>query len=263
MKIDHKESFEDFGNQFNKDKNVDGYWGSIKMLEDIVYPFKLKDIKNKNIMEVGVGSGRILKNLITFSPRIATGIEPSKAINIAKKNINSKIVELINIKGENINYSEKYDYIFSLGVIHHIPNYKIVLKNIHRSLKKDGKFIMWVYGKEGNELYLYIFNNLRRITLVMPDFILRFFSHILNLFTYPYEFLCKFINLPLRKYFLEVFSKCSFEKRSYIIFDQLNPSYSKYFSKDELNVLLKKIGFKNIQLHHRHGYSWTAIVEKI
>lgn len=150
MKLDHKESFEDFGNQFTKDKNVDGYWGSIKMLEDIVYPFKLKDIKNKNIMEVGVGSGRILKNLITFSPRIVTGIEPSKAINIAKKNINSKIVELINIKGEDINYSKKYDYIFSLGAIHHIQNYEIVLKNIFRSLKKRWKIHyvgLWERGK--------------------------------------------------------------------------------------------------------------------
>ena len=262
MKIDHKDSYKDFGKQFQKDNKVDGYWGGIDMLKDIVFPFDLSNINNKKIMEVGIGSGRILKNLISFSPLKATGVEPSNAIDVAKKNIDSKIVEFLNIKGESINFNEEYDLIFSLGVIHHIPNYEIVLKNIYKSLKKKGKFIIWVYGKEGNEIYLFIFNNLRRITILIPDFILRIISHLLNIISYPYGFLCNLFPLPLKKYFLEVFGKCSFEKRSYIIFDQLNPSYAKYFTKEELLNVLKKTGFADIEIHHRHGYSWTAIAEK-
>ena len=64
------------------------------------------------------------------------------------------------------------------------------------------------------------------------------------------------------KYMLEVFEKCSFQKRNYIIFDQLNPTFSKYFKKKELMALLKKSGFKNINIKHRHGYSWLAIAKK-
>ena len=85
MKIDHKESYVDFGKQFKTDNKVDGYWGGVDMLKDIVFPFDLSNIKNKNIMEVGTGSGRILKNLLSFSPLKATGVEPSEAINVAKK----------------------------------------------------------------------------------------------------------------------------------------------------------------------------------
>ena len=48
MKIDHKESYEDFGNQFTKDNKVDGYWGSVDLLKDIVSPFDLDQIHNKN-----------------------------------------------------------------------------------------------------------------------------------------------------------------------------------------------------------------------
>ena len=51
------------------------------------------------------------------------------------------------------------DYIFSIGVIHHIPDAEIVCKKIYESLKPKGKFIIWLYGKEGNELYLFVFNN--------------------------------------------------------------------------------------------------------
>ena len=62
MKIDHKESYTDFGEQFVIDKNIDNYWGSKEMVVDIVKPFNLELIKDKIIMEVGSGSGRILKN---------------------------------------------------------------------------------------------------------------------------------------------------------------------------------------------------------
>ena len=75
------------------------------MLLDIVHPFNLNEIKNKLIMEVGSGSGRILKK----SSKIQTKknflrIEPSKAIEVAKKNNinNSHKIEFKNIKGENI-----------------------------------------------------------------------------------------------------------------------------------------------------------------
>ena len=39
--------------------------------------------------------------------------------------------------------------------------------------------------------------------------------------------------------------------------------YSKYYLKNEVESLLTRSGFKNIQIVNRHGYSWTAIAEKI
>ncbi len=61
---------------------------------------------------------------------------------------------------------------------------------------------------------------------------------------------------------LNVIKKCSFEKRKYIIFDQLNPSYSKYYSKKDVNDLLSSSGFKKFEIFNRRQYSWTAIAEK-
>ena len=64
MKIDHQESYKDFGNQFNTDSNIDGYHGSISLLEKIIKPFDLNQIEEKEIAEIGVGSGRISNNLL-------------------------------------------------------------------------------------------------------------------------------------------------------------------------------------------------------
>lgn len=262
MKIDHKESFQDFGDQFSKDSKIDEYFGSLELLQNIIKPFNLNQIKNKSICEVGLGSGRITNNLLKFSPLKITGIEPSEAIKVAKKNISSDKVNYLNIKGEEISHDSEFDYVFSIGVIHHIPNYKLVLKNIYRSLKPGGKFIVWVYGKEGNELYLFIFNNLRRITINLPDFSLKILSNFLCVLTYIYGFLCKFIRLPMQKYFLNFFNKFSFEKKSYIIFDQLNPSFAKYFTKKEFEEELRESNFQIDHIEHRLNYSYTAICSK-
>ena len=263
MKKNHKDSYFDFGNQFKIDKNIDGYHGSKEMLEDIVNPFNLNQIQNKLIMEVGSGSGRILKNLIKYRPKEIFGIEPSNAIKIARKNIgDSSKIKFINIKGEDICDKKKFDFVFSLGVIHHIPNYQKVCSNIFKSLKKNGQFICWVYGYEGNEIYIFIFDNLRRLTILLPDFILRPICNFFNLILYPYIFFCKFLDLPMKDYLLKVFSKCSYQKRNYIIFDQLNPSFSKYFRKKEIFEVMKNSGFKKIKIYRRHNYSWTIISQK-
>ena len=262
MKIDHRQSYKDFGKQFTKDSELGGYWGSIELLKEMVSPFDLNLINNKKIMEVGVGSGRISKNLLKFKPESIVGIEPSEAINVAKKNINSEKLKLQNIKGQEIKFENEFDYVFSLGVIHHIPEYKEVLVKILHSMKPDGKFIIWVYGKEGNELYLLIFNNLRRLTILLPDFILRIFSKFLALFTYVYGFFCTIISLPLKKYFADYFNKLSFKHRSYVIFDQLNPAYAKYFTKAELIQDLENCGFKIEKISNRLNYSYTAVCKK-
>jgi len=259
-----KDSISDFGKQFKYHNNIDDYWGSQEILNDIVNPFDLSLIKNKIICEIGVGSGRILKNLIKLAPKKIYAVEPSEAIEIAKKNNEHSEVEILfkKIPGQMINFRNEINYIFSIGVIHHIPEAEIVCKKIYESLKPKGKFIIWVYGKEGNELYLFVFNNLRKLTRLMPDKLLNLFSVFLNLFLSVYIFFCKYLNLPLKKYMINVLKKCSFEKRKYVIFDQLNPSYSKYYTKQDIETLLTKSGFKKFEIFNRHQYSWTAIAEK-
>jgi hypothetical protein len=44
LRIDHAESYKDFGKQFLVDSKIDGYFGSQELLEDIVKPFDLKKI---------------------------------------------------------------------------------------------------------------------------------------------------------------------------------------------------------------------------
>jgi hypothetical protein len=74
--------------------------------------------------------------------------------------------------------------------------------------------------------------------------------------------LCHLCPLPLRGYLLAVFEKMSPQKRRLVIYDQLNPSFAKYYTRPEAEKLLLDGKFKDVQVHHRHGYSWTVIGTK-
>jgi len=73
---------------------------------------------------------------------------------------------------------------------------------------------------------------------------------------------CHRLPLPLREYMLSVLEKMSPEKQRLIIYDHLNPSYAKYYTRTEAEELLIDGKFKNVRIHHRHGYSWTVIGTK-
>ena len=111
-------------------------------------------------------------------------------------------------------------------------------------------------------MYIFILKNLRRITSIMPDLMLRFFSKFLALLTYPYGFLCKFFPLPLKKYFVTMFNKFSFKHKTYVIFDQFNPSFYKYFEKEELIKKLNEAGLKVESLVNTVGHQYTVICSK-
>ena len=98
--------------------------GSVELLKEIVFPFDLNLIKDKKIMDVGIGSGRISNNLLKYEPLKLVAIEPSEAINVAKENIKSDKIEYFNIYGQDINFGNEFDYVFALCVLHHILNTK-------------------------------------------------------------------------------------------------------------------------------------------
>lgn len=267
QKITREKTVKDFGDQFFRHDSLGDYWASDSMFRDHFGDiFDPVEIKDKLVAEVGSGSGRIIRMILKYKPKHVFAIEPSKGIEIAKRNLKDfSNISYINEAGDKFKLNNNeggVDYIFSLGVIHHIKNPKDVLLNIHRTLKENGKFIIWVYGYENNEFYVLLYKFLSNFTKRMNDSALELFSNLLNLILAPYIFLCGFFKLPMRSYFIKVFGKCSFKHRKYIIFDQLNPAYAKYYKKDELISDLKAANFKIDKYYHRHNYSWTVVCTK-
>ena len=56
--------------------------------------------------------------------------------------------------------------------------------------------------------------------------------------------------------------KSSFRDRTQIIFDQLNPKYSKYYKKQEVVELAANTGFEIVDIYHRNGNAWVGVLKK-
>ena len=260
-----KKTINDFNNQWKLQGELNSdYWASDEILVDQFSGiFSLKEIENKIICDVGAGTGRVIKNLLKSNPKKIFAVEPSDVgiDKITKKFKNYSNLKIIQSDGLNFKTDEQCDIAFSLGVIHHIKNPLDILINIRKNLKKNGRIVIWVYGYENNLPYILIYKFLSILTKRLPDKSLYLFSNLLNALIQPYIILCKFLNLPLKKYFINVFNKCGWKKRNDIIFDQLNPAYSKYYKKEEIEKVLTDAGFVNLVSFHRHNYSWTVVGE--
>ncbi|MBP9837710.1 MAG: class I SAM-dependent methyltransferase [Proteobacteria bacterium] len=255
---------EEFGEQWTKLTHNTGYYASLEMLEDHLGNLESIDLfKNQTVAEIGSGSGRIVNMLIAAQCKKVIAIEPSSAMTVLKENTKESEDKIVYLHetGENWEYPD-LDLICSIGVLHHIHDPVPTVKNAYRNLKKGGKFIIWLYGKEGNELYLFIANILRSVTPKLPHLLLSSFVYCLIPMLTLYAFLCNYLPLPMKSYMLEHIAKLDFASKKITIYDQLNPTWAKYYTRDEAEALLRDHGFTDVRLFHRHGYSWTVIGTK-
>jgi SAM-dependent methyltransferase len=188
-------------------------------------------------------------------------VEPSAAFEVLKRNTlaHKDQVTLFKIRGDELPTDLQVDLVFSYGVIHHIPDPLPTMRAAHNALRPGGKSCVWIYGHEGNELYVAVTKPLRAVTTRLRDRALRGVSHLLNLFADVYILACRHMSLPLGGYVREVFAKLERRRRFEVIFDQLNPAYAKYYKEAEARALFEQAGFVDVELHHRYGYSWTVI----
>ena len=263
--IRHKDqTIKDFGEQWLRYSNNEGYYGSLRLFSDILSPFLTpEDIRGSRVAEIGSGAGRIVNMLLQAGAKQVIAVEPSQALEVLSHNIQEpQKVVLLKVTGDQLPPYGNLDFVFSIGVLHHIENPAPVVEAAFKALRPGGHFLVWLYGREGNGLYLALIEPLRVLTKRLPHFILAFLVWAISIPTPIYIKLCHRFPLPLRRYMMSVFEKMSPEKRRLIIYDQLNPAYAKYYTQYEAKKLLSDGKFVNIRIHHRHAYSWTVIGTK-
>lgn len=261
---DDSRTIKDFAEQWLRYPDNEGYYGSLELFSDILSPFlKPEELRGCNVAEIGSGVGRIVNMILKAGANHVIAVEPSEAIEILRRNIlEPERVTCLRVTGDKLPSSPNVDYVFSIGVLHHIPDPKPAVEAAFRALRPGGRFLIWLYGKEGNGLYLALLRMLRIFTKRLPHYVLASLVEIIYWPLVLYLLICRVLPLPLRGYMRSVLEKMSPEKRRLIIYDQLNPTYAKYYTRQEAERLLVDRKFEDVRVHHRHGYSWTAIGTK-
>jgi SAM-dependent methyltransferase len=257
-------TIEEFGEQWSRFEDLGGRFGSSAFLQDLCGPLlPLGEIAGRRVLEVGSGNGRIVRMLLDAGAAHVTAVEPSAGIEVLKRNTRDRSdrVTCLETVGASIPEVDA-ELAFAIGVLHHLEDPGPTARRVHEVLPPGGRFLVWVYGREGNAAYIALAESLRVLTRRLPDPLLAALAHALNGCLGLYVALCRFLPLPLRRYMREVMAGFERRQRFFLIFDQLNVGYARYYTGGEARDLLVAAGFRNVLLHHRHGMSWTVLGEK-
>ena len=122
------------------------------------YPYlekyvKLKNMKKKRVLEIGVGYGSLSQKLFEIDGIDYTAIDIAKnPINLVKKRISysQKISGKTTTLNKNFlkcNFKKKrFDYIVAIGSLHHTGNLLSAIKKCYNLLEKNGILIGMVYS---------------------------------------------------------------------------------------------------------------------
>lgn len=240
-----------------------------KQFLDWISPIDRTFFKDKIVLDAGCGKGRHISLSSLFGAKVVIGIDVSEAVDAAYAN--TKDLENVHVIQANIYYpplKNVFEYIYSIGVLHHLPDPKKGFITLKGFLKPGGTISVWVYGREGNGWIIYCINPLRRfLTAKMPLPVLKILSILPAFLLYAAcKLLYKPVNLylrPLKKLlfyndYIFYISDFDFKEIYSIVFDHLLAPIAFYLRKEEVAEWFKNSGIKNLEINWHNKNSWRA-----
>ena len=224
--------------------------------------------------DFGAGSGRWSARLAPYFSCVYA-LEPSDGASQVLRNKfveNSKIVVLQETVGVNSIPVASLDLAMSLGVLHHIPDTALAIKDVSRSIKPGGVFLCYLYYNLENKpaYYKLIFkgvNIVRRIISASPQKVRRLSATVIAAVVYwPLARLSKIFskigrdisNLPLHHY-----ADMPFVMLANDALDRFGTSLEQRFSKAEITEMLCAADFDLTTLKFSEIEPfWTFTVNK-
>ena len=224
--------------------------------------------------DFGAGSGRWSSRLAPYFS-LVYALEPSNgASQVLRKKFTGdpKIVVLQETVGANSIPATSLDLAMSLGVLHHIPDTALAIKDVSRSIKPGGVFLCYLYYSLENKptYYKLIFkgvNIVRRVISASPQPVRRLSATVIAAVVYwPLARLSKVLsklgrntsNLPLHHY-----ADMPFVMLANDALDRFGTSLEQRFSKAEITEMLRAADFDLTTLKFSHLEPfWTFVVQK-
>jgi SAM-dependent methyltransferase len=108
--------------------------------------FRPEDLGGKLVLDVGCGMGRFAEVATRWGAHVF-GIDLSLASEVAAKNLADRSASIFQADVFKLPFApESFDYIYSIGVLHHTPDCEQAFKALPKLLKPGGRIAIWLYS---------------------------------------------------------------------------------------------------------------------
>jgi len=209
-----------------------------------------------------------LTHILNYEPEIAVGVDLGASVLAAERNLkDTRKTNWRVIQDDLCAFaSEGFDFVYCIGVLHHLKHPYEGFLSALRNTKPGGRFHCWVYAQEGNIVVRLLVEPLRRICSNMPWRLIKYFvATPLAAVYYCYAKALRHLfptaiaeHFPLGAYSLWI-AKREFAFFRHVAFDQLVTPQTVYFKKSTLENWLSQnndIVPDTTYIILRNGNSW-------
>lgn len=229
--------------------------------------------RNSTVMDVGCGTGRWTR-YIAPKVKFVEAVDPSEAIFAAASLLkDQKNIRVTQASTDNLPFADNsFDFVFSIGVLHHIPDTRQAMTDCIRKVKPGGLFLVYLYYSLDNRsgLFKFLFwlsNLLRKVVSSMPARMKRVVCDILAVIVYmPFILLSRlFFAIGLKKLAkrvpLSIYARQTFNIIRNDSLDRFGTPLEQRFSREQIKQMMSGCGLKDIVFSENMPY-WHAVGRK-
>jgi ubiquinone/menaquinone biosynthesis C-methylase UbiE len=239
---------------------------------DVVTPEMLN--KGTSVLEVGCGSGRFIKYLSTRAGFIV-GVDPSHAIYAANDLIGkADNVVLAKASANDLPFAPRsFDFVYSIGVLHHIPDTFEAMRACVEMVKPGGYFFTYLYYDLDNRgvAFRSIFHAstlIRKVVSKMPGKPKRFVCDLLAVGLYmPFVGFGRLLrSLGVKKEIRRKVPLHGYENKSFYIIrndalDRFGTPLEQRFTKAEITSMMTRCGLSDLRFSDNEPF-WHVVGRK-
>jgi SAM-dependent methyltransferase len=238
---------------------------------DWLNPITPEFFRDKRVLDAGCGIGRHTYFAARYGARDVFALDLSDAVEAARRNV-GHLDNVHVVQGDLLRppfgpgqHGAGLDLIYSIGVLHHLPDPREGFRSLVRLLRPGGTIAVWVYGHENNGLVRNVVEPLRRVSTTIPPSFLRglawplatvFHASAKGVYR-PLRGTALGRRLPLDEYLSSV-ADFSFRQNYGIVFDQLVAPTAAYIKGSEIASWFEESGLEDVLISNRHGNSWRG-----